>query len=154
MEKKPWWSRSICCILFLLFTFINSQAQQKSNAGPLELIVTNCHTASGNLLVSLFNHEKGFPEDPHEAYLQRIVRPTVGIVKIKWDNIPAGVYAIAVLHDENNDGKMNTNLLGIPTEGFGFSNNKLGLAGPPSFQRASFLHRESGTVLRIQLRNY
>ncbi|MBK7290922.1 MAG: DUF2141 domain-containing protein [Chitinophagaceae bacterium] len=42
--------------------------------------------------------------------------------------------SIAILHDENDDGKMNSNFLGLPKEGYGFSNNVMGNFGPPLFQ--------------------
>jgi uncharacterized protein (DUF2141 family) len=153
MVKKQWWNkgRSLCLIFLLAVPFL--YAQQKKGTGTLEVLVTDCHSAKGNLLISLFNNEKGFPSNPLSSYQQLVVKATAGTIKIKWDNIPEDVYAIAVLHDENGDGQLNTNFLGIPTEGFGFSNNKLGIAGPPSFQRASFTHQSKGTVMRIQLRN-
>jgi uncharacterized protein (DUF2141 family) len=59
---------------------------------------------------------------------------------------------VAVLHDENNDHKMNLSVFGLPKEGYAFSNNAMGLAGPPSFQKASFLHHSEKTVHRIKLR--
>ena len=52
--------------------------------------------------------------------------------------LASGNYAIAILHDENDDGKMNTNFLGLPKEGYGFSNNVMGTFGPPTFSKASF----------------
>ena len=57
---------------------------------------------------------------------------------IVLDGIPKGVYAIACYHDENNNGKLDTNFFGIPTEGTGASNNAKGSLGPPKFQNAKF----------------
>ena len=53
--------------------------------------------------------------------------------------LPAGSYAVSVLHDENSDGKMDFNWIGVPTKGYGFSNDaKAVLLAPPSFHAASF----------------
>jgi len=51
-------------------------------------------------------------------------------------NIPAGSYAVAIFHDENSDGVCNTNFLGIPEEGYGFSNNIKPLLSAPTFDEA------------------
>jgi uncharacterized protein (DUF2141 family) len=56
-----------------------------------------------------------------------------------FHDLPAGTYAVAILHDENDDQKMNNNFFGIPKEGYGFSNNVMGALGPPSFSRAAIL---------------
>lgn len=63
----------------------------------------------------------------------------------------AGSYAIAVIHDANNDGTLNRNLLGIPTEGFKFSRNPTILMGSPRFVDSAFLVAGSITNIQIQL---
>ena len=65
-------------------------------------------------------------------------------------DIPPGRYALAVIHDENMNGKLDTNRLGIPTEGYGFSNDVKGLLGPPSFAAASFAY--GGRILELRIR--
>lgn len=55
-------------------------------------------------------------------------------------NIPPGKYAMVVIHDENMNGKLDTNWLGVPNEGYGFSNNAKALLSAPSFSDASFLY--------------
>jgi uncharacterized protein (DUF2141 family) len=60
------------------------------------------------------------------------------VALVSFSGLPAGNYAVVILHDENDDHKMNTNFFGIPKEGCGFSNNVMGTFGPPSFSRASF----------------
>jgi uncharacterized protein (DUF2141 family) len=55
-------------------------------------------------------------------------------------DIASGTYALAVIHDENSNGKLDTNWLGIPTEGYGFSNDAKALLGAPSFAAANFAY--------------
>ena len=67
-------------------------------------------------------------------------------------NIPAGTYAIAVIQDENLDGKLTKNFLGIPKEPYGFSQNKYGMFGPPKFKDVSFaVESDSNISLKINL---
>jgi uncharacterized protein (DUF2141 family) len=51
-------------------------------------------------------------------------------------NLDPGQYAIILFHDENGNGKLDTNALGVPSEPYGFSNNVRGFLGPPTFQDA------------------
>lgn len=61
-----------------------------------------------------------------------------GEAKAFFDDAPYGEYAIALFHDEDNDGKLAYGALGIPKEGYGFSNDARGRFGPPSFDKARF----------------
>ncbi len=62
-----------------------------------------------------------------------------------FEEIPRGTYALAVFHDENMNGKLDTNWLGIPTEGYGFSNDVKALKGAPSFSACRFQY-DGGTL--------
>jgi len=64
------------------------------------------------------------------------IRENKCIVKI--EDIKPGKYSFKYFHDENNNKKLDTNYFGIPTEGFGFSNNVKGTFGPPSFEKTIF----------------
>jgi len=70
---------------------------------------------------------------------------------VHYQDIPPGTYALAVVHDENMNGKLDTNWLGIPTEGYGFSNDVKALLGPPSFSAASFQYKGGTLDLTISL---
>ncbi|MNC95537.1 hypothetical protein D3C83_126870 [compost metagenome] len=64
----------------------------------------------------------------------------------------SGSYAIAVLHDENENFKMDTSIIGIPKEGYGVSNNVKGRFGPPKFADARFRVTEASSMtIRIEL---
>ena len=68
-----------------------------------------------------------------------------------FEDIPPGTYALAVIHDENMDGKLDTNWFGVPTEGYGFSNDAQGWLGAPSFSAASFTYDGRNLELTISL---
>ena len=70
-----------------------------------------------------------------------------------FEDIPPGTYAMAVVHDENMNGKLDTNWMGIPTEGYGFSNDAKALLGAASFSAASFLYDGRNIDLTMRL-NY
>ncbi len=79
-------------------------------------------------------HFPGCEDDP------RARRATVSVAELgslRFGDLPSGDYAVALFHDENGNGKLDTSL-GIPREGIGFSNNPRLLFGPPRFAAASF----------------
>jgi len=59
-------------------------------------------------------------------------------VPVSFNNLTPGKYAVRYYHDENMNGNMETNLVGKPTEGYGFSNNIIGKFGPPPFEKWLF----------------
>jgi uncharacterized protein (DUF2141 family) len=63
-----------------------------------------------------------------------------------------GAYLLAVYHDEDGDRKLDRNFIGLPKEGFGFSNNAPAAVGLPSFDAARFIAKAGKTVMRIKLR--
>jgi uncharacterized protein (DUF2141 family) len=70
-----------------------------------------------------------------------------------FEDIAPGTYALAIIHDENMNGELDTNWLGVPTEGYGFSNNAKALLGTPSLSAASFPYDGRNLDLTITL-NY
>src|SRR6478672_5685764 len=88
---------------------------------------------------ALFESADGFPlEYLHYATNIVVVRVRETQARCVFSEIPPGNYALAVIHDENMNGKLDTNLMGIPVEGYGFSKNARALLGSPSFSTASF----------------
>ena len=133
-----------------IILFILSSADQ---TGQLEVKLTGLRSNKGHVLISLFKDGKGFPGEADQAIKKEriVINNKIGIAV--FSSLPSGNYAIAILHDENNDLKMNTNWLGLPKEGYGFSNNVMGSFGSPSFGRASFKYQNgSQQSLTIKVR--
>jgi len=89
----------------------------------------------GNLRIGIFKKD-GFLK-PDKAVDGKIIPVTNNTMTISFKNLPSGTYGIAVVHDQDKNGKLSLNMVGFPTEPYGFSNNKFGLFGPPSFEDAS-----------------
>jgi uncharacterized protein (DUF2141 family) len=104
----------------------------------LQVELTGLRNDKGHVLASLYNSPVGYPDDPSKAFRKQKILIRNRKATLTFSSIPAGTYALAILHDENDDLKMNTNWIGLPKEGYGFSNNVMGTFGPPSFKKASF----------------
>jgi uncharacterized protein (DUF2141 family) len=78
----------------------------------------------------------------------------VGTVELLFGNLQPGDYAVMIFHDENGNGKMDSNLIGIPTEGYGFSNEAKGSFGPPKFSAMKITIGTDGRATTIAPMTY
>jgi uncharacterized protein (DUF2141 family) len=120
-------------IIFLLLSGGNATAQ----TGKIVVEVSNLRNASGKVLAALYKSEKGFMKDEKLAIATAQVTLSGKQVQIVFD-VPYGEYAFSLLHDENGNGKMDTNMLGIPKEGYAASNNAKNSLGAPKYPDAKF----------------
>jgi uncharacterized protein (DUF2141 family) len=107
---------------------------------------------SGVLACRLYSSEVGFPMDP-KGGIERRVRVTGKVTRCTFTNLKPGTYAVAVVHDENANGKLDTNFFGAPTEGYGVSNNHTYAFGAPKWEESKFVVQRGRSVgLGIALR--
>ncbi len=116
--------------------------------------VLDIRNSTGKVACALFESPDGYPikfvkSATNIAMLE--IRDTQA--RSHFLDIPPGTYALAVIHDENLDGKLATNWLGAPTEGYGFSNGASASMGAPGFDAASFEYDGQDLDLTIRL-NY
>ncbi len=104
-------------------------------AADLTILVSNIAEPSGEVRWLLFDSEASYKADDG-AMLAVRNRVDGEQLKLTVHDLPAGRYAVKLFHDANSNGELDSNMLGIPTEGYGFSNNA-GRFGPPSFEDAA-----------------
>jgi uncharacterized protein (DUF2141 family) len=122
--------------ILLCFTLLITSAPISDWNNQLTVFVTGINNDSGQLIVSLHSDPSTFPKKNIAQKYSSIVN---GKSIITFNNIPNGIYAVSVLHDENNNGKIDFNFLHIPTEKTAASNNAKGFFGPPDFEDAKFI---------------
>lgn len=118
----------------------------------IRIKITGLRNQKGHVLINLFNGQNGYPDNAANAFRKARVEINGSEASVKFTDLPAGKYAFAVLHDENDDGVMNKTGVGIPKEGYGFSNNVTGAFGPPSWKRAGFSHNKNETIQTVRIR--
>lgn len=115
----------------------------------LNISVTDFKSQEGKLNVAIFNSEQNF-DDKTNWVLAAEYDVASATVDVQIKNLPSGEYAVSVYHDKNDNNELDQNFLGIPTEGFGFSNNAMGTFGPPSFDQAK-IQIDSGVTKNISI---
>lgn len=149
-------------LIVLPTTLFKSNAQnnmakiiaEETDKQTLEISIAGLKNNNGKILIALYNNEDGFnkPEKVFKEYYVDIVSIPL---KITLNNLPSGTYAFALFHDENNNRILDKNLIGIPKEGFTFSNNALGSFGPPPFDKAKFtISASKPTTQALKLKFY
>ncbi|MFO7736328.1 MAG: DUF2141 domain-containing protein [bacterium] len=133
----------------LIFTTVIISAENK---GSLTIDVTGVKK-TGKVYVAVFNKAEGFPMDSDNAFRRDMKKAEEKKLTFIFSELPFGAYAISVWHDENDNGKFDTNFLGIPKEGVGVSNNAKGMMGPPKFKDAKFLFKKNKLNISIPM-NY
>ncbi|MEM7108368.1 MAG: DUF2141 domain-containing protein [Bacteroidota bacterium] len=115
-------------LLFLYLTLIQNIPAEK---GEIVISIENIKSTKGVVIVALFDDEHSFLK---KVYRSKTISLSQAKKLIRFENVPEGSYAVSVIHDENENGELDTNWAGIPKEPFGFSRKTISKFGPPSFE--------------------
>jgi uncharacterized protein (DUF2141 family) len=123
-------------------------------AADLIVIVGNVQQDSGDVMLGLFaNNPADFPKSISKGISTPArQRDAQGRVRLIFPSLPPGDYAATAYHDLNGDQKLTTNLMKLPTEPYGFSNNARSSFGPPSFKDAAITLGEENLTIEIQMK--
>ncbi len=137
--------------LILVLLLLSSFQNQNKETFNLTIDVKELRNSTGTVLFALYNREDAFPDEHYKKYLKKLTGKIVkGNSSVTFENLPAGKYAVNILHDENNDGKIKKGLI-LPKEGIGFSNyQSIGLSNKPAFSKASF-QLQSDKIVKIKI---
>lgn len=141
--KKP--------VIFILILFAGNVVQAQSR---IVAQISNVRNDKGVCQVCLYNNAASFNGEGGSPVQCVQSSVTNGVSEALFEKVPAGVYAVMVFHDANQNKKLDQNFMGIPKEGYGASKNKLPFASAPSFEDNKFtVPDRTTTTVRIRLRN-
>ena len=133
---------SILAIALLATAIISAQEFK------LEIEVNGFKNNNGKAKINLYNTQ--------ESFMKKGIKSVKTVLKNNktyavFTDLPKGIYAVSMFHDENGNGEIDTNFIGIPTEGYGTSNDAKGFMGPPKYEDAKFeLVANRKMVINIQ----
>ncbi len=122
-----------------------------AHAATVLVTVSNVRNDHGQVLVAICT--KADFLRPHCPWRGRSPA-AAGAVLVRVDNVPPGIYAAEAFHDENADGVLDRNILGLPKEAMGFSNDAPMHLGPPHFDAAAFRVGQTDAAIRFALRYF
>jgi len=135
---------------------IATAALPQNQAPPENLVhveIDGLRNDKGQVLCAISSSAEDFPKNGAKAAAHAKSEITRGHAVCEFPGIAPGTYAVSAFHDENSNGKMDTNFVGIPREGVGASNNAKGHFGPPKFNAAAFQFSGGRVSLKITI-NY
>ena len=122
---------------------------QRLQGNLIQVEIGGLRNDKGQVLCALYSSADGFPKKGDKALAHAKSPISNGHAICEFPEVTAGNYAVSVFHDENSNGKLDTNFMGIPREGVGASNNAKGHLGPPKFDAAAF--RFAGGLLELKI---
>jgi uncharacterized protein (DUF2141 family) len=120
-----------------------------AHAADLVIHVDNVKSATGQIKVALYDNAEAFLKQPARATQAQADKAGTTLV---FHDVAPGDYGFAVFHDANDNGRMDRNLMGIPTEPIAFSNNAQGRMGPPDFDAVKLAVPAAGLDTTVTLR--
>jgi uncharacterized protein (DUF2141 family) len=132
----------LCCWL-LVFT---SSAAQAQKTGKLIVKIAGIRNNEGNIRIAVRTDENTIA-----AAQMATIDPQTLTAEAVFDNLSEGDYGVAVIHDENKNEKLDLTEFGMPTEGYGHSNNPAKRTGPPDFNETKFVFSAPSATITINL---
>lgn len=142
--------------LAVLGAVLGAAAPSPALAQPGEVVitVTNLRSAKGVVRACMTTRADIFPKCIKDPAAHRVVVPAGERVEIRFNGVKPGQYAVALLHDENNNGTADRSMGMMPREGYGFSRDAPVKMAPPRFTDAVTAIGEGFTHLTIKMRYF
>jgi len=130
-----------------MLLFLTSSSYQVINTFSITVKVENLRNSKGVVQFALYNKDGTIPDEDYKNYYKMLKAEIKnGSSVITFNDLPAGKYAVNILHDENKNGKIDKGFV-LPIEGIGFSNfQSIGIKNKPNFLKASFWLNENKTI--------
>jgi uncharacterized protein (DUF2141 family) len=130
---------------------IAQEKQQNAGTGTLKVLVDGFKNDNGNAMIALCDSAECYKnsDKPFKGTMASIKDG-----KAEWiiSDLHYGTYTISIYHDENVNGKLDTNALGVPKERYGFSNNARRIFSAPKFEEATFEFNKSEMTINITVK--
>ena len=149
--KQPYHLRISCIAAVLSTIFFSASPTFAESASTIQLDVSAFKNNRGTLICRLFNKAANFPDGVGILTENVAIPGPTG--SCTFSDIKSGSYAVAVIHDENGNGQLDKNFVGMPTEGYGVSNNKTYALSSPKWEESTFsVGTAESKVLQVKLR--
>ena len=136
-----------------LWLILFASAAPATQVAKLTINVVDLRSHKGQLIFGVFDQPEGFPTDSTKSKNWQIKKINTDTVTFECE-LPPGVHGASVLHDENANGQMDTNAVGIPLEGYGVSNNPKPRLRAATFKESTFTLPPGGATMTISVQYF
>ena len=138
-------------LLTIAIILMSFNHQEKKETFSLKITVNNLRNSKGVIQFALYTKEGSIPDEKYKKHYAKAVANIINnSATYTFNDLPKGKYAINILHDENENGKIDKKFI-LPKEGIGFSNyESIGLSNRPKFSKASFeLNADTEKTIKV-----
>ena len=153
MKPRRMFRELLALVLSLLSATPGVAQASPKQENLIHVEIAGMRNDKGRVLCSLFSSAADFPKKTDKAVAHAASDISHGQAVCEFSGVAPGTYAVSAFHDENSNGNLDTNFMGIPREGVGASNNAKGHLGPPKFEAAAFQFSGGRLNLKITI-NY
>ena len=131
-------SRYFFAVAFLALLVVAPSPVFSESTGKLVIDISGFPSSDGFAMVAVNNSEESYKGGEDTAVAKTKTLLVDRKVQVIFTNLPYGWYGVSIYHDENNNGEMDKNAMGIPKEAYAFSNNAKGFFGKPAYKKIKF----------------
>jgi uncharacterized protein (DUF2141 family) len=129
-------------VITLIISFVMTEMKAQENYG-ITVVVNEADNNDGKIGIALYDTKDEFLDVIFKETKSEITNNTYTVT---FDDITSGTYAVSIFHDENDNGKMDSDFMGIPKEDYGCSNDASGFIRPPKQEDAKFYLKENKSI--------
>lgn len=144
--------KHIIVFLFLFVTYSTAFSNSQVEQGTIRITIKGIENEGGIMMIALFNEEDKFLKTP--SYSQEVKISNETVIEAVFKDVPYRKYAVSIFHDLDEDGELDSNMIMIPREPIGFSNDYFPKFGPPKFKNAAFDLNEEELSMTVNLKSY
>ncbi len=132
--------KRMCIVLVMLLAFltIGANCSAADSKGVLVVKMTNFPSSDGFAMVAVHNNKEGYEIGEDLAAASKKIKIVNNKAEAIFKDLPYGWYGVSIYHDENANGKLDKNMVGLPKEAYAFSNNARGAFGKPGYEKVKF----------------
>jgi len=134
-------------LAFAAMALLSALLFAEETAG-MTVTITGLESDKGKVMVAIYNSKDAYKANK-DRFRQAVLPISGGKAETTLEGLPPGEYSVSVYHDENDNGKIDTNFIGIPKEAYGYSNNARGKKGPPLYEDTVVTLKEG--VLKVDI---
>lgn len=142
---------SLLTAVLVLVTSAGDVAAEIGGSASLEVVVSGLRSDRGQVRVFLFDSADGYPSKRERAAHKSSSSVSNGVGMVRFSGLQPGTYAAFAYHDEDGNGDLQSNWIGMPKEGVGASKNARGRMGPPRFKDAAFNLKQGPSKISFKL---
>jgi uncharacterized protein (DUF2141 family) len=144
-------SRYFFAVAFLALLVVVPSPVFSESTGNLIINISGFPSSDGFAMVALNNSEESYKGGENKAIAKTKTMVVDQKAQVIFANLPYGSYGVSLYHDENANGTMDKNAMGIPKEAYGFSNNAKGFFGKPNYKDVMFQLNSAEMQIAIKL---